>query len=160
MDSNKLAAKFHETYERLAPLFGYETRAETRAFDPSSANGKLMIAVCADMRATLTQQPAEQIADGALGVTQRDRAASAHLAKVVAILMARQGVPGSVEEDSFDRFFARHAQQARAQALEEAARICDGYAENAGGLQSYIQACRHNASAIRALQPHGQGGGE
>lgn len=46
--AEQMAKRFHETYERLAPLFGYETRAETRAFDPESANGKLMIAVCAD----------------------------------------------------------------------------------------------------------------
>ena len=41
-----LAVFFHDTYERLAPDFGYETRLETREFNPSSQNGKLMIAVC------------------------------------------------------------------------------------------------------------------
>lgn len=41
----KRARAFHEAYERLAPQFGYETREETRAFDPASANGQLMIAV-------------------------------------------------------------------------------------------------------------------
>lgn len=46
-DAVAVARRFHETYERLAPQFGYETRAETRAFDPDSANGRLMIAVCA-----------------------------------------------------------------------------------------------------------------
>jgi len=40
---------FHETYERLAPQFGYCTREETREFDPASSNGKLMIAVCAEI---------------------------------------------------------------------------------------------------------------
>ena len=44
-----LAVIFHDTYERLAPSFGYETRKETRAFDPESPNGKLMIAVCAQI---------------------------------------------------------------------------------------------------------------
>lgn len=29
-----LAKQFHDTYERLAPSFGYETRPETRDFDP------------------------------------------------------------------------------------------------------------------------------
>lgn len=43
--SEALARRFHETYERLAPQFGYETRNETRRFDPDSANGRLMIAV-------------------------------------------------------------------------------------------------------------------
>jgi hypothetical protein len=42
----KTAVFFHDTYERLAPSFGYETRTDTRAFDPKSPNGKLMIAVC------------------------------------------------------------------------------------------------------------------
>ena len=42
----KLASLFHDTYETLAPSFGYETRKETREFNPKSTNGKLMIAVC------------------------------------------------------------------------------------------------------------------
>ncbi len=42
----ELAILFHQTYEDLAPLYGYETRQETRQFDSESANGKLMIAVC------------------------------------------------------------------------------------------------------------------
>lgn len=45
----QLARQFHEIYERLAPGFGYETRTETRQFDPDSANGRLMIAVCAEV---------------------------------------------------------------------------------------------------------------
>jgi hypothetical protein len=44
-----LARKFHETYERLAPEFGYETRTETREFDPESPNGQLMIAVIEEL---------------------------------------------------------------------------------------------------------------
>lgn len=44
-----LARQFHEAYERLAPLFGYETRLETRLFDAESTNGKLMIAVCDEL---------------------------------------------------------------------------------------------------------------
>lgn len=41
-----LAKYFHDTYEDLAPMFGYETRKETRKFDPESPNGRLMVAVC------------------------------------------------------------------------------------------------------------------
>jgi hypothetical protein len=41
-----LAIMFHETYEDLAPSYGYETRPETRKFDAQSNNGRLMIAVC------------------------------------------------------------------------------------------------------------------
>lgn len=42
----ELAVLFHETYERLAPDFGYETRPDTKSFDPESKNGRLMVAVC------------------------------------------------------------------------------------------------------------------
>lgn len=48
-----LARQFHEVYERLAPEHGYETRKETRVFDPSSANGKLMVAVIAELKKTI-----------------------------------------------------------------------------------------------------------
>lgn len=48
-DALELARRFHDAYERLAPSFGYETRQDTKVFDPASANGKLMIAVCADL---------------------------------------------------------------------------------------------------------------
>lgn len=44
-----LAEKFHEVYERLAPNFGYETRKDTKQFDPDSPNGKLMTAVCQEI---------------------------------------------------------------------------------------------------------------
>ena len=44
-----LAQLFHETYERLAPTFGYQTRPETRQFNPDSPNGRLMIAVAAEV---------------------------------------------------------------------------------------------------------------
>ena len=43
------ARNFHNTYERLAPKFGYETREDTKVFDPESKNGKLMIAVCLEV---------------------------------------------------------------------------------------------------------------
>lgn len=45
-DAEDLARAFHATYETLAPQYGYATREETREFNPNSANGKLMIAVC------------------------------------------------------------------------------------------------------------------
>jgi hypothetical protein len=44
-----LAQHFHNIYERYAPEFGYETRAETKAFNPETPNGKLMIAVCGEI---------------------------------------------------------------------------------------------------------------
>lgn len=51
--SERLARLFHEAYERLAPEYGYETREETRDFDPESPNGRLMIAVCGEVEAAL-----------------------------------------------------------------------------------------------------------
>ncbi len=42
-----IATAFHEHYERLAPQFGYETRPDTRAFDPTTPNGQLMVATVA-----------------------------------------------------------------------------------------------------------------
>lgn len=46
-----LAKRFHETYERLAPSFGYETReASAKPWDKVPAQNKaLMIAVCAEI---------------------------------------------------------------------------------------------------------------
>ena len=44
-----LAVRFHDAYERLAPSFGYETRPETREFNPESPNGRLMVAVCKEI---------------------------------------------------------------------------------------------------------------
>lgn len=44
-----LARKFHDNYERLAPQFGYETRLDTKQFDPLSPNGMLMTAVVAQV---------------------------------------------------------------------------------------------------------------
>lgn len=51
LEAVALAKAFHETYERLAPSFGYETRQETRVFDPTSPNGLLMVAVCSALAA-------------------------------------------------------------------------------------------------------------
>jgi hypothetical protein len=45
-DPEYCARIFHSEYERLAPKFGYDTRPETKLFDPDSPNGKLMTAVC------------------------------------------------------------------------------------------------------------------
>lgn len=61
-----LAEAFHEAYERLAPEFGYEMRAETRKFDLNTSNGRLMIAVCGgilDALATSASVPAPAVRD-------------------------------------------------------------------------------------------------
>jgi hypothetical protein len=53
----RVALAFHEAYERLAPLNGYETRKETRHFDPRTANGKTMLAVCMELLQTGIIEP-------------------------------------------------------------------------------------------------------
>lgn len=45
-EAYRLARRFHEFYEQSAPFFGYITKEETKAFDPESANGRLMAWVC------------------------------------------------------------------------------------------------------------------
>lgn len=45
----EIARLFHDTYERLAPEYKYDTRPETRKFYPTSPNGKLMRAVVAEV---------------------------------------------------------------------------------------------------------------
>jgi len=49
MSALKLAVIFHNTYERLAPDFGYETKEETKVFKAYTPNGKLMVAVCGEI---------------------------------------------------------------------------------------------------------------
>lgn len=60
-EAEKLAARFHEAYERLAPSFSYETR-EASALpwkDVPENNRQLMIAVCAEILAAspLPEEP-------------------------------------------------------------------------------------------------------
>jgi len=45
-EAYRLAKRFHEFYEQSAPFFGYETKQETKEFDPESSNGRLMAWVC------------------------------------------------------------------------------------------------------------------
>lgn len=48
--------KFHNTYERLAPNYGYETRKDTKEFDFNSNNGKLMYATVSEIISPLLQK--------------------------------------------------------------------------------------------------------
>lgn len=49
MDPEQVAIRFHDTYERLAPSFGYETREASRKpwSEVPDSNRDLMIALCA-----------------------------------------------------------------------------------------------------------------
>jgi CheY-like chemotaxis protein len=55
MKPERLAQMFHETYERLAPEYGYKTREESAVPWEAvpEANKKLMIAVCGEILAKL-----------------------------------------------------------------------------------------------------------
>jgi hypothetical protein len=84
--AEQLAQRFHETYERLAPSFGYETReASAKPWaDVPDQNKRLMIAVCGEILAS-TQfaenancsawDEAARIADRFVGKAKRDRIA-------------------------------------------------------------------------------------
>ena len=54
-DAEAVAKLFHETYERLAPAFGYKTRQDTRVSWESlpEHNKRLMIATAAEVLALL-----------------------------------------------------------------------------------------------------------
>lgn len=43
--AEEIAHRFHFLYEQTAPEMGYSTRMDTRAWDPKSANGRLMIRI-------------------------------------------------------------------------------------------------------------------
>lgn len=60
----KYTETFHNTYEMLAPQFGYETRKDTKQFDFDSPNGKLMYATIERIMSSIlkeNQQLKEQL---------------------------------------------------------------------------------------------------
>lgn len=57
----EMATLFHEIYERLAPSFGFNTRYNTRVFEPVSRNGKLMIAVCKEILEKLDKEQKDSL---------------------------------------------------------------------------------------------------
>jgi hypothetical protein len=61
MDAEELARFFHESYESLAPEFGYETRKESAVpwEKVPDKNRRLMIAVCARVLDRLEMTPAD-----------------------------------------------------------------------------------------------------
>jgi hypothetical protein len=58
-DPVRLARRFHELYEELAPVFGYETRHESAVpwDEVPQANRHLMVAVCAALIAEAGSLP-------------------------------------------------------------------------------------------------------
>lgn len=78
-DAVALARLFHDTYERLAPAFGYETRQDTKVFDETSANGRLMTAVAGEVLRDLESRLAEANATTREVMAQRDAARKDHI---------------------------------------------------------------------------------
>jgi len=62
VNDEALALLFHELYEKKAPEFGYKTKDETKAFDPESPNGKLMIAVAHEINQAVIKPAGERAA--------------------------------------------------------------------------------------------------
>jgi len=60
-EAYKLAREFHALYEELAPKFGYETRKDTKEFDPASPNGRLMARVCWDFAEQVRRETISEI---------------------------------------------------------------------------------------------------
>jgi hypothetical protein len=60
-EAEALARMFHENYESLAEVAGYETRLETRSFNLESPNGRLMVLVCAEIRKELLSAGKETV---------------------------------------------------------------------------------------------------
>ena len=65
--AEQIARAFHETYERLAPTFGYETRKASAVAwkDVPEPNKGLMIAVAGEVMLTLRRQLATKDAENA-----------------------------------------------------------------------------------------------
>jgi hypothetical protein len=59
IDAETLARRFHETYERLAPAFGYVTRPATAVAweQMPEQNRRLMLAVCQELLTELFGSP-------------------------------------------------------------------------------------------------------
>lgn len=76
MTPEQLAVRFHETYERLAPSHGYETRKESAKpwADVPENNKALMIAVCGEILASHNQLTFQELTERFYAIKeQRDK---------------------------------------------------------------------------------------
>ena len=58
----EITKKFHDTYEKLASEYTYETREDTKVFDINSNNGKLMYATVNEIVSPILKEN-EQLKD-------------------------------------------------------------------------------------------------
>ena len=79
MSAEQLAKRFHETYERLAPAFGYKTRRASAVpwEEVPEPNRQLMIAVAAELlraEASWEQAAVKQLQHWCVAIDERDEA--------------------------------------------------------------------------------------
>lgn len=55
----EITKKFHDTYEKLASEYTYETREDTKVFDINSNNGKLMYATVNEIVSPILEENQE-----------------------------------------------------------------------------------------------------
>ena len=153
----ELARLFHDTYEQLAPSFGYETRDDTKQFDPNTPNGRLMTAVSATILASLNHSTEAHVdaPTEALSELQRlgqefdateAQSVSGEMVERVALILAAGytiGEPWSVSD--MDREIARriiaslnHSTEAHVDAPTEAR---EEMADNAFFERNWFVAC-------------------
>lgn len=65
----EITKKFHDTYEKLASEYTYETREDTKVFDINSNNGKLMYATVNEIVSPILKENKKQkeVIDKAIG---------------------------------------------------------------------------------------------
>lgn len=56
----EITKKFHDTYEKLASEYTYETREDTKVFDINSNNGKLMYATVNEIVSPILKENKKQ----------------------------------------------------------------------------------------------------
>ena len=56
----EITKKFHDTYEKLASEYAYETREDTKVFDINSSNGKLMYATVNEIVSPILKENKKQ----------------------------------------------------------------------------------------------------
>lgn len=119
-DPEAVASLFHETYERLAPDFHYETRRESAVpwDDLPDQNRLLMVAVARKVLAYLSAWTDERWLAWSRGTSDLTLALSESNAALAARLQARQRVEDVLMREGIAALEALHAQPSGSYASE------------------------------------------